>query len=66
MPMSELRIGYFESFKGADTILVCGDDDGLQRLADHLRTHENATAEIPVPPVRGLAGTLNNMVSLNQ
>jgi hypothetical protein len=39
------RIGYFEGFKGANTILVCGDDEGLQQLAYHLRTLEDATAE---------------------
>lgn len=40
-----VRIGYFENFKGADTILVCGDGDGLQRLAGILRLLEDPTAE---------------------
>ena len=39
-----VRMGYFENFKGADTILVCGDGDGLQRLADVLRTLEDVNA----------------------
>ena len=40
-----VRIGYFEKFKGANTILVCGDAQGLHRLADHLRPLEDANAE---------------------
>ena len=40
-----LRIGYFENFKGADTILVCGDEEGLQQLADHLRLLEDRRTE---------------------
>ena len=40
-----LRIGYFEGFKRANTILVCGDEDGLQRLADRLRPLEDPNAE---------------------
>lgn len=44
-PMGRLCIGYFENLKGGDTILVCGDGEGLKRLADHLRTLEDASAE---------------------
>ncbi len=40
-----VRIGYLENFKGADTILVSGDEEGLQRLADILRSLEDANAE---------------------
>jgi hypothetical protein len=40
-----IRLGYFENFKGADTILVCGDEDGLQWLADNLRTLEDSNAK---------------------
>jgi hypothetical protein len=40
-----VRLGYFEDFKGASTILVCGDGDGPQRLADHLRPLEDTNAE---------------------
>ena len=43
--MGNVRIGYFENFKGASTILVCGDGDGLQRLADILRLLEDPNAE---------------------
>lgn len=39
-----LHLGYFENFNGADTILLCGDEEGLQRLADLLRPLEDATA----------------------
>ena len=40
-----LNLGYFENFKGADTILICGDEEGLQRLTDNLRTLEDANSE---------------------
>ncbi len=40
-----LHLGYFEDFNGADTILLCGDEEGLQRLADILRTLEDGSAE---------------------
>ncbi len=40
-----LHLGYFENFNGADTILICGDEEGLQRLADHLRPLEDPNAE---------------------
>jgi hypothetical protein len=40
-----LHLGYFENFKGANTILVCGDGDGLQRLAEHLRSLEDPNTE---------------------
>jgi len=40
-----LHLGYFENFKGADTILICGDAEGLQRLADNLRPLEDVNAE---------------------
>lgn len=43
--MEVLHIRYFENFKGANTILVCGDEEGLQRLADLLRTLEDPNAE---------------------
>ncbi len=43
--MTRVRLGYFENFKGANTILLCGDGDGLQRLADLLRPLEDANAE---------------------
>jgi hypothetical protein len=42
--MSTLRIGYFKNFKGADTLLVCGDEQALQQLADRLRFLENPDA----------------------
>ena len=35
-----VHIGYFENFKGANTILVCGDGDGLQRLTAALSLAE--------------------------
>ncbi len=47
--MGNLCIGYFEDFKGANTILVCGDGEGLHRLADLLRTLEDPNAD-PVNP----------------
>ncbi|MHB1034042.1 MAG: hypothetical protein ACYC35_11625 [Pirellulales bacterium] len=40
-----VRIGYFEDFKGTDTILVCGDEEGLQVLANRLLVLEDASAE---------------------
>lgn len=40
-----VRLGYFEDFKGASTILVCGGGDGLQRLADHLPPLEDPNTE---------------------
>ena len=40
-----LRIGYFGEFKGNDTILVGGDEEGLRQLADALRTLEAVSAE---------------------
>ncbi len=43
--MGNLCIGYFEDFKGANTILVCGDGEGLHRLADLLRTLEDPNAD---------------------
>ena len=43
--MTRIRLGYFENFKGANTILICGDADGLQRLADNLRPLEDVNAE---------------------
>lgn len=43
--MTHVRLGYFENFKGTDTILLCGDGEGLQRLAKHLRTLEDANAD---------------------
>lgn len=39
-----VRIGYFEYFKGADTILVCGDEEGLERFAEYLRDLEDENA----------------------
>ena len=39
-----LHLGYF-NLKGADTILICCDEEGLQRLADHLRTLEDVDAD---------------------
>ena len=39
-----VRIGYFENFKSANTILVSGDEDGLQGLAVVLRTLEDPNA----------------------
>ena len=41
----QLHLGYFEHFRGPDTILFCGDEDGLQRLAGVLRCLENPNAE---------------------
>jgi hypothetical protein len=35
--MSLVRIGFFRDFKGADTLLIDGDSDGLRLLADRLR-----------------------------
>jgi hypothetical protein len=43
--MTRVRLGYFGNFKGADTILICGDAEGLQRLADLLRPLEDVNAE---------------------
>jgi len=43
--MKSLRLGHFENFNGADTILLGGDEEGLQRLADHLRALEAANAK---------------------
>jgi hypothetical protein len=43
--MMHLHLAYFENFKDANTILICGDGDGLQLLADHLRSLEDPNAE---------------------
>lgn len=43
--MGRLHLGYFENLKEANTILVCGDGDGLQRLADHLRALQDPNGE---------------------
>ncbi|MGO9112779.1 MAG: hypothetical protein ACLP9L_26395 [Thermoguttaceae bacterium] len=40
-----LHLGYFENFKRAKTILICGDAEGLQRLADNLRPLDDVNAE---------------------
>ena len=39
------HIGYFENFNGADTTLLCGDEESLQRLANLLRPLEDPNAE---------------------
>lgn len=36
--MSLLRVGFFESFKGDDTLLLESDSEGIARLADQLRS----------------------------
>lgn len=38
-------MGYFENFKSANTILVSGDEEGLQRLAGVLRRLEDTNAQ---------------------
>ena len=43
----KLHLGYFEHFRGPDTILFSGDEDGLQRLAGVLRCLENPNARSP-------------------
>ena len=39
-----VQMGYFENVKSANTIIVSGDEDGLQGLASVLRTLEDANA----------------------
>jgi len=39
-----VRMGYFENFKSTNTILVSGDEEGLQRLAGVLRSLEDTNA----------------------
>jgi hypothetical protein len=43
--MMHLHLAYFQNFNDANTILICGDGDGLQRLADHLRSLEDPNAK---------------------
>jgi hypothetical protein len=43
--MMHLHLAYFQNFKSTNTILISGDEEGLQRLADHLRPLEDATAK---------------------
>jgi hypothetical protein len=40
-----VRIAYFPNFNSANTILICGDEEGLQRLADNLRPLEDPNAQ---------------------
>ena len=35
--MARVHVGYFEDFKGGDTVLLEGDDDGLHELAESFR-----------------------------
>jgi hypothetical protein len=37
------RMGFFQDFKESNTL--CGDEEGLQRLADHLRPFEGPIAK---------------------
>ena len=54
-----VRVGYFKNFKSANTILVSGDEEGLQRLAGVLRSLEDPNARpvelhlLPFAEVRG-------------
>lgn len=40
-----IRVGYFENFNSVNTILVSGDEAGLQRLANILRSLEDMNAK---------------------
>jgi hypothetical protein len=64
---ASIRVGFFEDFKGEDTLLIDVDRDGLRNLAAWLRDRTSSGQKVSLdacPGARLQSGLLIDLVSL--